>query len=514
MTTEAPAGEAEAILRVENISKGFAGVQALSDVSLDVRAGEVLAFMGENGAGKSTLLKILSGDYRPDGGRLVLDGKAVDFDSPRASRSAGVRVIYQEPEIIPHVSVAENVYAGYLPSRGRLLKAKALRARMLDDLERYGFAGVLSPDLLGSQLSAAQRQLVEILRALTSDVKVIAFDEPTSSLSETEVGHLFELIRRLRGEGVAVVYVSHRMKEIFQLADRVAVLRDGRLVGVRPATETSDDELVRMMVGRDLSSMFKREHRAESHDKVVLRLTGVTTDDVEDVSFDVRAGEVVGLAGLVGAGRSELVRAVIGDLPIRSGQVSLDGRPLRLRTPRDAIAAGIGFAPEERKSDALILGRTVRDNTSLAVLRRLSRFRFVRRAAERELVKKYVDQLRVRTPSIEQEVRKLSGGNQQKVVLARWLARRPKCLILDEPTRGVDVGAKAEIYAIVDELAAEGVAVLVISSELPEILGLADRIVVMQEGRVTGGLSSAEANEEKILALAMANQLTSRGVSR
>ncbi|WP_213456369.1 sugar ABC transporter ATP-binding protein [Rhizomonospora bruguierae] len=515
MTTPATAPPAAEALCVEALSKRFAGVRALHDVHIDVRAGEVLALMGENGAGKSTLLKILSGDYQPDSGRLVLEGEPVVFRTPAEAHRAGVRIIYQEPEIVPHVSVAENVYIGALPRRrGRLLDRGALHARVQADLERYGFAQVLRPDTLGGRLSAAQRQLVEILRALTGNVRVIAFDEPTSSLSEHEVDALFALIRRLRDDGVAIIYVSHRMKEIFRIADRVAVLRDGRLVGQRAVAETSEDELVRMMVGRDLSAMFRRRHTGAARDRSMLSVRSLTTDDVTDISFDVRAGEVLGLTGLVGAGRSELVRAVVGDLPIRSGRVLVDGEPVRLRSPRDAVRVGIGLAPEERKADALILERTVRDNVSLAVLSRLSRFRIVRRGRERDLVNRYVRQLDVRTPSVEQEVRRLSGGNQQKVVLARWLARRPKVLILDEPTRGIDVGAKAEIYSLIDELAAEGIAVLVISSELPEILGLADRIIVMQHGRITGELTHDDATEERILALAMADQLTSEGVIR
>jgi L-arabinose transport system ATP-binding protein len=424
-------------------------------------------------------------------------------------------VIAQEPEIIPHVSVAENVYAGALPRRrGRILDRTALRDRMRSDLARLGFERGLDPDTPGSGLTPAQRQLVEILRALTTGPRVIAFDEPTSSLGEHEVEALFTLIRRLREQGCAVVYVSHRLQEIFRLADRIAVLRDGALVGVRPAASTTENEIVRMMVGRDLSAMFGRQAVSPGASPdgetgpPALDVRAVTTDDVRDVSLHVRSGEVVALAGLVGAGRSELARALVGDVPILSGEVRVRGRALRLRHPRDAVRAGIGYAPEERKAQALFLERTVRDNTSLAVLDRLSRFRFVRRAAERQVVREYADRLRVRTPSLEHEVRKLSGGNQQKVVLARWLARRPDVLILDEPTRGIDVGAKAEIYHIIADLAQAGVAVLVISSELPEVLGLADRIVVMQNGRVTGELDRARASEEAILGLAMADDLT------
>ncbi|GAA4837522.1 sugar ABC transporter ATP-binding protein [Kitasatospora terrestris] len=491
---------------VRDVSKRFGAVRALGGVTLDFPAGQVTALMGENGAGKSTLLKILTGDHQPTEGAVVVDGQPVRLASPIDARRVGIRIIPQEPEIIPHVSVAENVYAGALPRRaGRRLDRAELRRRITADLQRLGFAGVLDPDLLGSQLTPAQRQLVEILRALTGEAKVIAFDEPTSSLSEHEVEALFALIRRLRDQGVAVVYVSHRMQEIFRLADRIAVLRDGELAGLQDAATTDEGQLVRLMVGRDLSAMFSRSRVAT--DRLVLDVRGVTTDDVRDVSLRIHAGEVVGLAGLIGAGRSELGLALAGDLPVRSGTATLDGRPLPFGRPGAVIRAGLGLAPEERKAQALFLQRSIRDNTSIAVLERLRRFRFVRRGAEKQLAQEYADRLRVRTPSIEHEVGKLSGGNQQKVVLARWLARRPKVLILDEPTRGIDVGAKAEIYRIIADLAEQGVAVLVISSELPEVLGLADRVVVMQNGRVTGEVDRRDATEEAILALAMADDL-------
>ncbi|MCU1679738.1 MAG: transporter [Amycolatopsis sp.] len=490
-------------LTATGIGKRFAGVTALSEVSLDFRPGEVLALMGENGAGKSTLLRVLSGDHTPDDGRLEIDGKPVIFDTPRAAMAAGVRVIYQEPEIIPHVSVAENVFVGELPQHGRVFNRRSLNRATQAALVEYGFENVLNPSTIGSRLSPAQRQIVEILRVLTATTppKVIAFDEPTSSLSEHEVEALFRLIRRLRDSGVAVVYVSHRMNEIFRVADRVAVLRDGKLIGVKDATATDENELVRMMIGRDLSELRRRA--AGNAGDVVLKLDSVTTDDVHDISFEVRAGEVVCLAGLVGAGRSELARAVFGDLPVRSGTVEFNGKPFHARNPGDAVRAGIGLAPEERKTDALLMQRSVRDNVSIAVLKRIRRFRIVRRAKERALVAEYIRELRVRTPSMEQEVRKLSGGNQQKIVLARWLARNPKLLILDEPTRGVDVGAKAEIYRIIDGLAAEGMALLVISSDMPEVLSLADRIVVMRGGRVAGEIARADATEEAVLTLAI-----------
>ncbi|MDX6740194.1 sugar ABC transporter ATP-binding protein [Actinocorallia sp. A-T 12471] len=500
------------------LSKGFAGVRALQGVSLELPGGQITALMGENGAGKSTLIKIINGDYQPDDGVLTLDGQVRDWrdwQSPADARRGGVRVIAQEPEIIPYVSVAENIYVGALPHGAtRRLDSAALRRRVRDDLDRYGFTGMLDPDARGDQISAAQRQLVEILRALTDTdpnggggPRVLAFDEPTSSLGDRETEALFTLIRRLRDEGRAILYVSHRMREILQLADRVAVLRDGSLVGVREAADVTEGEIVRMMVGRDLSAMFERERLEPG--PVVLSAHGVSTDDVHGIDLEVRAGEVVVLAGLVGAGRSELVSALVGDVPLREGEVRVDGKALRLRHPGDAVRAGIGYAPEERKKQALFMERSVRDNASLAILKRLRRLRFVSGSAERRAVQEYVTRMRVRTPSIEQHVGKLSGGNQQKVVLARWMARNPRVLILDEPTRGVDVGAKAEIYDLIAGLAKAGVAVLVVSSELPEALGLADRIVVMQNGRVTGELDRADAGEEAVLALAMSHDLTS-----
>ncbi|MEU2679420.1 sugar ABC transporter ATP-binding protein [Streptomyces sp. NPDC007107] len=512
---EPAGGQPDAVPRdesvgISDVTKRFGPVQALTGVTLDFPRGQVTALMGENGAGKSTLLKILTGDHQPTEGHVLLGDESATLDSPARARAAGIRIIPQEPEIIPHISVAENVYAGSLPrKRGRRFDRAELRRRIRADLDRLGFADVLDPDLLGSRLTPAQRQLVEIMRALTGSTppRLLAFDEPTSSLSEHEVDALFALIRRLRDQGIAIVYVSHRMQEIFQLADRIAVLRDGSLVGVQQANTTNEGELVRLMVGRDLSAMFVRQRVAT--DRLVLDVKNLSTDDVHDISLQVHAGEVVGLAGLIGAGRSELALALAGDQPVRGGAVTLDGVPLPSGRPGAVIRAGLGLAPEERKAQALFLQQSVRANTSLVVLDRLRRFRFVRRGAERDLAQHYTDRLRVRTPSINHEVRKLSGGNQQKVVLARWLARKPKVLILDEPTRGIDVGAKAEIYQIIADLAAEGVALLVISSELTELLGLADRVVVMQQGRITGELSHEEATEESILALAMADDIIS-----
>ena len=488
------------------IGKQFGPIIALNGVDLELRAGEVTALMGENGAGKSTLLKILTGDYHPDSGELMMDGKPVAFTDPAHSRQAGLRVISQEPEIVPHVSVAENIYVGVIAREGFFFDRRGLEKKAAADLKKYGFDRVISPGTIGSELSPAQRQIVEIMRAVIDEPKVICFDEPTSSLGDEEVTALFALIRQLRDEGKAIGYVSHRMNEIFQLADRITVLRDGKLVGTKKTEDTDHNELVRMMVGRDLSQLFHRE-RQEAGDPV-LELSGITTDDVADISLTVRAGEVVGVAGLVGAGRSELMKAIVGDLPIRSGEVRVKGKPVKFSSPADAVAAGIGFAPEERKAEALIMQRTVRDNIVLAVLSRISTAFFVKTSSEKEVAAKYIDQLRIRTPSTEQLVKNLSGGNQQKVVLARWLALGPSLLVLDEPTRGVDVGAKAEIYAIIDQLARAGVGILVVSSELPEVLGLSDRIYVMAGGRIAGTVDRSEATEESILALAMTEGVT------
>ncbi|MDN4482259.1 sugar ABC transporter ATP-binding protein [Demequina lignilytica] len=493
MTTQAPAFAAT------GITKTFGPVTALSEVDLSLRAGQVTALMGENGAGKSTLLKILGGDYQPDGGALTMGGEPVTFAEPHISRQHGLRIIAQEPEIIPHVDVAENIFVGALGAGA--FSSRALRTRASEAIAEWGFDGVIDASTLGSALSPAQRQVVEIMRALVDRPAVICFDEPTSSLGDDEVAILFRLIRRLRDEGVAIAYVSHRMAEIFRLADTVTVLRDGRLVGTRPASETDEEELVRMMVGRSLDAFFTREPVLPGDP--VLELDAVSNEHVDGVSLTVRAGEVVGVAGLVGAGRSELMKTIVGDFAVRSGTMRVDGRVVDFRSPSDSIRAGIGFAPEERKAEALVLQRSVKDNAALAVLRSITRLGFVDAAKERELAQRYVDRLKVKTPSLSQLVGKLSGGNQQKVVLARWLAMSPRLLVLDEPTRGIDVGAKSEIYTIIDELARDGVAVLVVSSELPEVLGLSDRIYVMCDGRIAGEVAREDATEERLLSLAM-----------
>ena len=494
------------VLELRDINKSFPNVQALADVSLDIRPGEILAFLGENGAGKSTLLKILNGDYHPDSGTMTIDGVPLHFANPREARAAGFRVIYQEPEIIPGVDVAENIFAGQLPKRGPFIDRGRLNKLAADELLRYGFERALPPDRMGDELSTAQRQLVEIMRAVTSPMRILALDEPTSSLTDEDVERLFTLVRRLRDDGVAIIYVSHRLREILRLADRVAILRDGRLVAVRQSSDLTEREIMRLMVGRELGELFTR-HRAAS-DRVVLRGTAINSAWHRDISFEIRAGEIVGFAGLVGAGRTELAKVVFGELPRTSGTIEVDGKVASIAAPGDAIRLGIGFAPEDRKREGLILIRSVLENASLAIRRRLTRFHFVQQRLERRVAMEYVTRLNVRTPSIDQEVGKLSGGNQQKVVLARWLAARPRVLILDEPTRGIDVGAKAEIYRLVDQLANDGLGIMLISSELSEILGLSDRIYVMQSGRITGELPGPGTTEEQVLNLAMAENLT------
>ena len=489
-------------LRIRGISKAFPTVQALSDVSLDVHSGEILAVLGENGAGKSTLLRIINGEYRPDAGTLALDGQELNFHSPLDAHRGGIRVIYQEPEIIPGVDVAENIYVGELPRRGPFVDRVALMARVQRDLARYGFQEALPLSLMGDQLSAAQRQLVEILRTLKSGVRVLALDEPTSSLTDAEIDRLFDLLHKLRSEGVAIIYVSHRIKEILRIADRVAIMRDGKLITVKGANELTEGEIVRLMVGRELSKALQREKAKTG--RVMLRVESIESSWHHNVTFEIRAGEVVGFAGLIGAGRTELAKVIFGDLPKKSGRVFVDGKQVEIRSPDVAVHLGIGFAPEDRRREGLALSRSVLENVSLAILRRLSRFHFVQRNAERRLVRGYVDSLRIRTASVDQEAGKLSGGNQQKVVLARWLAARPKILILDEPTRGIDVGTKAEIYRLIDNLANDGLAIMLISSELPEIMSVSDRIYVVRHGRIAGEMPGAEATEEKILSLAVA----------
>jgi ABC-type sugar transport system ATPase subunit len=486
-------------VRFEGVSKRFPGALALDDVTLEVAAGSCHALCGENGAGKSTLGKLLAGIHAPDGGRLVVEGRPVRFASPRDALAAGVGMVHQELAFCENLSVAENLCLGALPSRRGLVQRREMERRAQAMLAEIGTALDVRRPMGG--LNVAQQQMVQIASAVGGGARIIVFDEPTSSLSQGEADRLYELIGRLKARGVTSIYVSHRMPEIFRLCDTVSVLRDGRHVATRPAAELTEAELVRLMIGRPLAEYLPRHLSGEPGEEL-LRVDGLTLPGAfHDVSFALRAGEVVGLAGLVGAGRSEVAQALFGLMHGVRGTIRVAGRPVRIRTPRAAIRLGIGLVPEDRKKQGLVLPESGAHNTSLPILRRLSRLSWVRRGEERALVDEYFARLRVRTPSPDAPVAGLSGGNQQKVVLARWLAARSRVLVLDEPTRGVDVGAKAEIHALIDGLAAQGHAVLLISSELPELLALSGRILVLRAGRMAGELPRSQATQERLLGM-------------
>ncbi|MEO5833053.1 MAG: sugar ABC transporter ATP-binding protein [Nakamurella sp.] len=490
------------LIHMRGIVKSYPGVKALSGIDLRVDPGQVMALVGENGAGKSTIIKVLAGATTADAGTIEVDGALRTIRSPRDSQDAGIAVIYQELMLAEHLSIAENVFAGREPTRrwrgvdfGAMRRATAV---LLAELNIDA-----SPDQQVGRLNVARRQMVEIAKALSMDARVIVMDEPTSSLTEDEVATLLDLVRRLRARGVSVVYVSHRMREIFAVADAITVMRDGALVGVRQVADVTPGEIVNMMVGRDLVDMYGQRPAPRPVTTPMLEVRNLTAGPrVLDVSFSIGAGEIVGMAGLVGAGRSETALAVFGHNRVTGGSVLVDGTQVSPRNPREAIAAGIAYVPEDRKREGLFLGLPIRTNITSASLSEISRGGVISRSRDRTIAARLAGELQVKAPSVETAIGTLSGGNQQKAVIARWLARRPRVLILDEPTRGVDVGAKAEIYRLVREIAADGVAVLVISSELPEVLGLSDRVLVMREGRLVGELAAAQADEQQVMALA------------
>jgi len=490
------------VVAVSNVSKRFGIVQALNGVSANFYRGRITALVGENGAGKSTLMRIMEGEHRPDDGTIYVDGQAVSISSPREAHALGIRVIHQEPEIIPELTVAENIFVGDLRARyAVLIDREDLERRAQQMLDAFGVAGVLKPCEICRGLGPAQRQLIEIMRALRPGARLLAFDEPTSSLTEEEAVRLFALIRKLKSEGVSIIYISHRLREVMMIADSTITMRDGRSVGEAPMQELDEAKMVRLMVGRPISDLFQRRKRELGPVQVVL--DRMSTDKISDISLSLRAGEILGLGGLVGAGRTEVARAIMGLDTVRSGSMVIAGKPYSPKNPADAIRAGIGLVPEDRRQEALLLLQAVRDNISLVVPDKVSRWGFFSWRKEAELVHHHVEGLRIKTPSINQAVGKRSGGNQQKVVFARWQARGPKILILDEPTRGIDIGAKAEIYRLIESLADEGMAVLLISSEMPELLGLSDRIVILRSGKLAGELHADVATEEQILDLAM-----------
>ncbi|MBV9170585.1 MAG: sugar ABC transporter ATP-binding protein [Chloroflexi bacterium] len=499
MAGDAVAADSAALLELRGMTKSFPGVQALVEVDLDVRAGQVHAVVGENGAGKSTLMKIVAGVYRPDAGSMRLAGEPIAIETPRQAHEHGISMIHQELNLAPNLSVAENIFLGRAPTRGGLIDSRSLYAAADALVARLGIQ--LDVRAQVEDLSVARQQMVEIAKALSLDARIIIMDEPTSALTERETESLFDIIGRLKQQGVAVVYISHRLDEIFRVADRVTVLRDGRLVGSLPIGEATQARLINMMVGRELTTLFPKqtvEVGAPVLEVRQLRRIG----ELHDISFVLRKGEILGLAGLVGAGRTELVRVLFGADPLDGGQILIEGRPVEIRSPRDAIRLGLGFVTEDRKLQGLVLGMTVRENATLASLSRVARLGFLNLRRERALTAQLVDQLGVRTPGVEQVVENLSGGNQQKVVIAKWLATSPRILILDEPTRGIDVGAKAEVHALMSRLVQEGVSILMISSELPEILGMSDRVLVMRQGRISGEFTREQASQEAILACA------------
>jgi rhamnose transport system ATP-binding protein len=493
------------LLQARDIEKAFPGVRALSGVSFEVRAGEVHALLGENGAGKSTLIKVLSGVYQPDGGAILIDGREARFATPEDAKRAGVATIYQELLLFPELSVAENIFLGHAPRAGggridwREMRAKTeglLASLEIDDI---------APDQNVGALSVGHRQRVEILRALSHDARVLIMDEPTASLTEIDVARLFDIVRRLKGRGVGVVYISHRLDEIFAIADRVTVLRDGAYVGWRPVAETTSAELVQMMVGRRIDNLFPKT--AVPIGAPVLEARDIVRRPMtKGVSLSVRAGEIVGLAGLVGSGRSEFAQTIFGVTPAESGEIRLMGETVRIDSPESARAKGIAYVPEDRGVQGVVRPMSVLHNLSLAALGALSRAGFIDRAAELHLADEAVQRFSVKTSSVEEIVGRLSGGNQQKIVLGKWLANNQKLLILDEPTRGIDVGAKAEIHRLMCELAGTGVAILMISSELPEVLGMSDRVLVMREGRLVAEFDRARATSETVGAAMMGSE--------
>ncbi len=488
----------EPILVMKDICKAFAGVPALTNVHFDLFAGEVHALMGENGAGKSTLMKILTGIYSRDSGEILLNGSPVVFENPRESQDAGIVIVHQELNMMPHLTVAQNIFIGREKMNGVFINDKQLNA---DAAELFRLLHIdINPAEIMGNLTVGRQQMCEIAKAISTDAKIIVFDEPTAALTETEVNELFKIIRDLRAKGIGIIYISHRMDEINQITDRVTVMRDGEYVGTLVTKDSSKDEIITMMVGRVVYETPKTHSMVPADAPVVLKVENINAGRmVKGVSFELRRGEILGLSGLMGAGRTELARAIFGADKYQSGTIHINGEQVNIRSPEDAVKAGISYLSEDRKRYGVMVEMDVTENTTLATLEDYSSGPFINNKKERETVRTYISQLRIKTPSERQQVRKLSGGNQQKIVIAKWLARNSQILIFDEPTRGIDVGAKAEIYELMNQLVRQGKSIIMISSELPEILRMSDRVLVMCEGRKTAEFSIEEATQEKIM---------------
>ncbi len=491
-----------ALLELHSITKAFAGVQALGGVSFELLAGEVHALIGENGAGKSTLIKTITGAHLPDSGEMRFAGHPITHNTPSNARALGIAAIYQQPALFPDLTVAENIALGLeTGSAWRRIRWAQRRRRARELLDRVG--AEISADTFVRQLTMPQQQLVEIARALGASAKVLIMDEPTASLSDRETEHLFRVIKELRSQDVGIIYISHRLEELFQIADRVTILRDGKWVATHAITEVTRPDLIRLMVGRELAAVFPKITVDLGDVVLETRQLSCTRGGISNIDLSIRAGEIVGLAGLVGAGRTELARTLFGLTPADTGEILLRNQPVKIKNPARAAALGIAYVPEDRRRHGVILDMPVSANITLTILRQIASGGWIRFGRERSTAASFVERLSIKTASLASPVATLSGGNQQKVALARWLAAEPSVLILDEPTQGVDVGAKSEIHRLMGELARRGLAILMISSELPEILGMSDRIHVMRGGKITGLLHRDEATQEKILDLAL-----------
>ena len=499
MAEDATSEHSSRLLEMTGVSKSFPGVRALDQVDLTLRAGEVLALLGENGAGKSTLIKVLGGVYAPDAGTIRIDGDMVDLTSPTGAQQAGIGIIFQEFNLVPALSARENIFLGQEPSTLSWIKKSDEHAKARELFDRIGVQ--VDPEALCQDLTVAQQQVVEIAKALALNARIVVMDEPSAALTPQEVEGLYDIVDELRRLNIGVIYISHRLDEIDRLADRIMILRDGRHIGTRDAESLSRNEMIEMMVGRSLENEFPREERSVGEMRFVVENLG-RGSRVRDISFAVGEGEILGVAGLVGAGRTEMARLLFGADRKTGGSITLDGRELSIRSPRQAIAEGICLLTEDRKGQGLVLGHTVQENFALPNLQNFMKGPFISRSQETSAFKSYIDQIQIKVTSGDQITETLSGGNQQKVVLAKWLQRNAEVIIFDEPTRGIDVGAKYEIYLLMNELARQGKAIIMISSELTEILGMSDRILVIREGSAAGCLVNRDISQEDVMKLA------------